>query len=718
MRAVATSCAVAALLLVAPGLTRAQEEAVPLAWDAWGHGTWQDGGLHTTVTPDLLTLAYEVGAEPDQWPNAQIVFPQPYDAGHSSRFVFELRVTTNPKVDSLPPRFFSILLGSAFGAGWQQDMLPVHAVPGEWVTESISLLRVPAGFVQALGKFQFFTWNRDYHEAGMPAGTQVTFEVRNPRLAGVRPESGPSIFSRPPLQRLLGESDGLKAWSEPADTKLLPEQAPPSVPAGPVELTAAGNEYADFQVALRASHALAPVSVAVSSPQPAGGGLAPAGFTTQVRLEGLIRTEKPSGCLMRPGLCPDPLLYETAVTLEPDQTRGMWVNLYVPDQAPPGDYEGTVTLSAGGQTLIQAPYRLHVYDYSLPRTPALRTAFQLSVDEGWSHMMVHYPGADYEMIRKLWQSMADHRIAPMHLGPGGAPRPADPAALASFDRYVDLAKDLGFNSFGPFMWGPPVEKEEDRVWVRQMMDHYAEKGVLDNLYVYMCQFDEANPTRYLALREYATALKAADPRAQRFITVAPHPDLYGAIDWWCPGTPSYNKEIARQRRAQGERVWWYTCVTWTPGLLLDAPGAEHRALLWLTLTQEADGLLFWCIDFWPNNPWETPVMGPGTAGNGDGYLLYPRRDGDPPDRFYETVRLEVLRESLEDYDHLAILKARLTAAEAAGTAPPEALAAAREALADADKIATDATTYSLDPADYAYVRGLVASAIEGLPPAR
>jgi hypothetical protein len=43
---------------------------------------------------------------------------------------------------------------------------------------------------------------------------------------------------------------------------------------------------------------------------------------------------------------------------------------------------------------------------------------------------------------------------------------------------------------------------------------------------------------------------------------------------------------------------------------------------------------------------------------------------------------------------------------------------AHTALADAERIATDATTYSLDPADYADVRGLVAQAIEGLPPAR
>jgi len=686
----------------------AQDESRPIRWDEWGAGAWAGNGLRVEPTADLLTIHYSVGAAADVWPNAHLTFPQPIDLSAPSRLCFEVRVTADG--DRLPTRFLSILFETAQGARWRQDALPSPAVNGQWVAEELSLLRLPGGFLQALGAVQFFVWNRDYHQAGLGAGSEVTFELRNARLAGTRPERAPSIFGRPPLQRLLGQADGLTVWSEPADTKLLPEQLPPTGPTGEVELSAARNEYADFQVALRADRAMGPVSVEVGPLRRVDGGAA-SGFPTQVRLEGLVKTETPSGYLIRPGLCPDPLLPQNEVELEPEQTRGLWVDLYVPLETPAGDYEGEISIRAADREPLVAPCRLHVYDFDLPRTPALRTAFQLSVDESWSHTLDYYPGAGFDTVKLFWESMARHRLAPMHLGPNGPPRPAEPDALADFDRYVDLAKELGFNSFGPFFWGPPTDTEEARQWVRQMTDHYADKGVMDRLYVYMCQFDEAGPDRYPALREYAMSLKETDPRLPRFITVAPHPDLYGAVDWWCPGTPSYKREVARERRAQGEKVWWYTCVTWNPGLLLDAPGAEHRALLWLTSTQEADGLLFWCLTFWPQNPWQTTRMGSGTAGNGDGYLLYPRREGDPADRFYETVRLEVLRDSLEDYDYLALLKARLTA----GDASPEAVATGRAALAAADRIATSVTEYSLDPSDYAYVRGLVAAAIEGLP---
>ena len=111
-------------------------------------------------------------------------------------------------------------------------------------------------------------------------------------------------------------------------------------------------------------------------------------------------------------------------------------------------------------------------------------------------------------------------------------------------------------------------------------------------------------------------------------------------------------------------------------------------------------------------------MGPGTAGNGDGVLLYPRRPQDPADRFYESVRWEVLRDSMEDYEYFWLLQSRLKAAEQGGRARPAALAQARAALAAVAKVAQDRRTYSLAPEDYAHVRRLVARAIEALPPAR
>ena len=693
-------------------------ETQAIRWDNWAGGTWHGYGTEVQATADLLTVRYKVGAAPDDWPNAQITFAPHVDISRAASLQFEIRVTTDAA--KLPPRCVSLLLGTPAGANWQRDTLPTPVTPGQWIPESVDLIEVPVELAKDLGHLQFFVWNRDYHTAGLKPGDLVTIEVRNAALKGKRPERPTSVFQRPPLAMPLVRAGALTAWSEPPDTKLLPEQPAPAGAPGVLALEAAANEYASFQVALRAVEPLKGVRVDVHPPHRVGASRPAEGFATQTWLEGLVKTVRPSSLGVRPGLCPDPLLPETTTDLEAGQTRGMWVDLFVPPTARPGDYEGTISIRAAGQVPAAARYRLHVFGFTLPRTPALRTAFQLATDKDWSRFGEYYPKTDFALEKSLWEMMARHRIAPMHLRFGGPPRPADAAALREYDRYVDTAKEIGFNGFGPFMWGPPVATEEDRKWVRQMTDYYASKGVLDRLYVYMCQFDELQPDRYPQLREYAKALKAADPRLPRFVTAAPHPDLYGSVDYWCPGTPTYNREVADQRRALGEKVWWYTCVQWTPGLLLDARGTEHRALFWLTWTQKADGLLFWCINYWQKNPWEVTEQGPGTAGNGDGYLLYPRRDGDPADRIYETVRLKVIRDAIQNYDYLALLKQRLVAAETGRTAKAPALGAAlraaHEALAAAERVAPDIHSYSMSAEDYAYVRSLVARAIEGLPP--
>ena len=382
---------------------------------------------------------------------------------------------------------------------------------------------------------------------------------------------------------------------------------------------------------------------------------------------------------------------------------------------PKGLYEGVLTVSAGKENLAQGRFHLRVFGFELPRESHLPTAFQFSFERRWSKFGEYYPDLNLRLFTRVWESMAQHRVSPMHLG-GGPPRPAEGKALQDFDRYVDLARRLGFNRFLPFHWGPPVDTDEDRQWVRQMTDYYATKGVLDRTFVYMCQFDEAGPDRWPAAAKYAQALKAAEPRLLRFLTVGPAEPLYGAVDVWCPRLWQYDRQRAEERRKQGEKVWWYTCwnVPSFPCLLLDEPAVDHRALFWLTWTHGAEGLLYWCINFWQQNPWDNPQMGSGTFGNGDGYFLYPRRPDDPPERFYESTRWEMIREGLEDYETFWLLRKQLATAEAGGQAKPAALARARTAFQLVEKVAGNLHDFSRSPEDYAHVKRQVAEAIEAL----
>ena len=706
-------------LVSAPGAWADEKGSdFPIAWNQWGGGQWKSHACSVQAATNTLTITYVVGDRPDVWPGAWTAFPSPLDLGRYAQFEFEVRVSTPH--DRLPARALSGLLRNSWGAQWQFDEMPSPPRPGEWTKQRVEIASLPLPLMTNLNHFQFFVWNRDYHNAGFQKGEKVVFEVRNARLAGLRPPTLAARFGASPLQHLLATNSLAFIWSEPPDTKVLPEQTVPEHVAserGVVLLEAAANEYVDFQVAVRATAGLREVTVQVESP-----GFAPrsaARFSAAdllVRPVGLVKTTKASGRWIRPGRCPDPLLNPGPLDIAAGETRSFWVRLHVPAETPRGLYQGAITIAAATGEVARARYQLKVYGFALPKVSHLKTAFQLYTDRNWSRFQDYYPNPDFHVFEKFWRNLAQHRLSPMHIGPKGPPRPANEQSLVEFDRYVDLAWELGFNNLLSFHWGPPVNTDADRTWIQQMTDYYRRKELLDRTYVYMCQFDEAQSNRWPEIQRYASDLKQTEPRLRRMLTVAPAAGLYGSIDVWCPGIPNYDRQLARERRKLGEQVWWYSAVQWVPGLLIDYPGSMHRSLTWLSWTHEVDGYLFWCINYWQKNPWEESQQGAGTAGNGDGYLIYPRRTNDPADHFYETVRWEILRDAMEDYEYFWLLRERLGTAERSGKRPARVMEKARAALAAIEKVAPNINNFSLVPEDYAWARRLMAEAIEELEP--
>ena len=63
------------------------------------------------------------------------------------------------------------------------------------------------------------------------------------------------------------------------------------------------------------------------------------------------------------------------VDLPANETHGFWVDVYVPANAPPGVYRGVYRLTADGGSARDIPVSLTVWDFTLPQTPTLVTAF-------------------------------------------------------------------------------------------------------------------------------------------------------------------------------------------------------------------------------------------------------------------------------------------------------------------------------------------------------
>jgi len=272
----------------------------------------------------------------------------------------------------------------------------------------------------------------------------------------------------------------------------------------------------------------------------------------------------------------------------------------------------------------------------------------------------------------------------------------------------------------------------------QLQGHLRAKGWLDEAYVYW--FDEPSPKDYEFVSNGFAKLKAAAPDINRMLTEQVEPKLAGGPNIWCPVTPNYKHEAAEQRRRHGEKFWWYVCTGPKAPyctLFIDHPGTELRVWLWQTWKNKVEGILVWQTNYWtstaafpdsknPQNPYADPMgwrSGYSTPkgekrpwGNGDGRFIYPPEaaaDAHPAgpvlDGPVDSIRWEMLRDGIEDYEYLVMLRDLLKAKKAGLSADQyEELAALLEVP---ESITKDMTNFTKDPAAIEQHRDRVARAI-------
>ena len=131
----------------------------------------------------------------------------------------------------------------------------------------------------------------------------------------------------------------------------------------------------------------------------------------------------------------------------------------------------------------------------------------------------------------------------------------------------------------------------------------------------------------------------------------------------------FPQEEAREAQLQsGESIWWaFTGYDRTPfanPAIIDHPGQDARILPWMAWVDRVDGLYYPQLNDWDTDPWNEPFS--NEIANGDGFLFYPPNDDtvgyDPCDpdsnRLIPSIRLELLREGLEDYAYLRLLNGK------------------------------------------------------------
>ena len=332
--------------------------------------------------------------------------------------------------------------------------------------------------------------------------------------------------------------------------------------------------------------------------------------------------------------------------------------------------------------------------------------------------------------------------------------------FSAWDRAMTRAIDhYNFNSFrlripglgggtfhaisGPSLLGFKEDEPEYPIFLEsycsQMQKHLAQKGWLDEAFVYW--FDEPSPDQYAFVMNGFEKLKRYCPKIARMLTEQPEPQLEGGPNIYCVISNLYRPDAAQKRRAFGDKFWWYICTGPKAPyctLFIDHPGTELRVWLWQTWQRNIEGILVWQTNYWTSsaaypdntqNPYEDPMgwrSGYSTPkgekrpwGNGDGRFIYPpvaAADAQPSGPVLEgpvdSFRWEMLRDGIEDYEYLVILKKLLEAKRNKLTRSQ------RQEYADLlnvpETITSDMTTFTKDPAPIEKRRDQIARAIATL----
>lgn len=520
-------------------------------------------------------------------------------------------------------------------------------------------------------------------------------------------------------------------WQSAATYKVMRDTRPPAEKIAAVQLYAARNEYEPFQLVLNPTKALISVKVAPRTLTGPKGAKIDA-WNISVRNVEYVRVTEPSSAGATAGAYPDPLPEFAPFAAPKGMNSPIWITAYVPPKTPPGDYQGVIEITADGLGKLSVPLKIKVWDFELPTVSRLRTAFGCDYDGP-----VRYHGAaTLEQKRKLVEiynrEFWRHRVAPLkpyefHDIKASLQGGVVKLDFSDFDTAIQKYFAL-FNSFNLPRFGMDDDlglgmgEKYDQLkieYMRTVAEHVADKGQIGKAYNYI--WDEPTPEQHGSVRDAAELCRMADARIKVLLTEKVTPALGDAIDIWVPKLSHYEEEPSKKRQAAGEEVWWYVCCdphSPYPNNFIDYPAIDQRIQPWLTWRYGVNGMLYWQTTYWRDNPYETAMSVSADNsvkyGNGDGRLLYPPVK-KPSQSFIDkapvpSIRWEMIREGIEDYDYFRILHDR---AKKAGASSPAA-AKAKEALDLVNECAASRTEYTRDPAKLESVRRKVAAAIEAL----
>lgn len=513
------------------------------------------------------------------------------------------------------------------------------------------------------------------------------------------------------------ESD-VQVWAVPAEHKVRPDDRPQgsnvvwSKEDKTIRIAGGGNEHVPFQVVITTPippgrRPKAPEGFFVEATNLSSGSRTIDKKDINLFLEHYIMLYAVSSPVGATGYWPDALAplkkpFSMDAQYAVVANRPIWIDVYIPAGTAPGLYTGTVRVTHQNKEVETLKVELEVYNFSLPEETHLIT--YMNISKNWLAGFYNKPANSPEMqslTQKYYDFIYANRMEPWFndpLEPEVAVNRGKIHVTFDDERYRYYMNELKTKRVlletvpshlqqqitdEPFSSG---FNEKVKSYLSQVEAYFEKNGWKDRL-VFNSPIDEPNTKEdFEKTRQWAKLVHDATDDVPFLSTKTPLPSkenpdwgtLRGHVDnFSIHGNSMNNPElmtaIAEEQEKGGEMTWYISCdqVYPQPNYFIDAPAMDLVMVPWITARYNMDGILYWALNYWSQtpDPWLDAVTfisgfvcSDGGVLNGEGSLVYPgdhveRYTGQPNvDGPVSSIRFELLREGLEDYEYLWMLK--------------------------------------------------------------
>lgn len=364
----------------------------------------------------------------------------------------------------------------------------------------------------------------------------------------------------------------------------------------------------------------------------------------------------------------------------------LWVNVWVPEDAKPGTYTGTITVRGGGMDdkvlnlslqvvnrtlpsprewhlnldLWQNPYAVARY-YKVPlwskeHFDAMRPIMKMVADAGLSSITA-------SIMHKPWNGQTEDHFDSMvtRIKRLDGSWKYD---YAVFDRWVDFMMneigvkgliscytmipwELSFDYYDEatnrvqFIKAEPGDEAYAEYWgcfLRDFACHLKQKGWFEKTAISM---DERSME---AMQAAIKVIKEADPDFKITLAGNYHDEIQADLYYLCiPYGARFPENVLKERRAKGQISTYYTCCTEPfPGTFSFSNPADAAWIGIHAVAGDYDGYLRWSVNSWTRDPLRDSRFRTWAAG--DTYSIYPGPRS--------SIRFERLVEGLQDAEKI------------------------------------------------------------------